>query len=138
MVSREALKKNANARAARLRAEGPIAVAARYNRRSGRIIVALSSGIDVMFSSDNAQSLRGAKPAQLASIEISPSGLGLHFPKLDADLYLPALLNGWLGSRRWMAAHMGERGGRARSAAKRAASRENGKLGGRPRKAVPG
>ena len=91
-----------------------------------------------MFSSDNAQSLRGAKPAQLASIEISPSGLGLHFPKLDADLYLPALLNGWLGSRRWMAAHMGERGGRARSAAKRAASRENGKLGGRPRKAVPG
>ena len=60
------------------------------------------------------------------------------FPKLDADLYLPALLNGWLGSRRWMAAHMGERGGRARSAAKRTASRENGKLGGRPRKAVPG
>ena len=39
MVSREALK-NANARATRLRAEGPIAVAARYDRRSGRIIVA--------------------------------------------------------------------------------------------------
>jgi hypothetical protein len=137
MVGREALKK-ANARMARLRADGPVAVAARYDRRSGRIIVALSSGIDVMFSPENAQGLQGAKSAQLAAIEISPSGLGLHFPKLDADLYLPALLDGWLGSRRWMAARMGEQGGRARSAAKRAASRANGKLGGRPRKAAPG
>jgi hypothetical protein len=137
MVTREALKK-ANARAARVRADGPIAVAARYDRRSGRVVVALSSGIDVMFSPDKAQGLQGAKPAQLGDIEISPSGLGLHFPELDADLYLPALLGGWLGSRRWMAARMGERGGRARSAAKRAASRENGKHGGRPRKAAPG
>jgi hypothetical protein len=137
MVSREALK-TANARAERVRADGPTAVSARYDRRSGRVVLALSSGIDVMFSPDKAQGLQGAKPAQLAAIEISPSGLGLHFPKLDADLYLPALLDGWLGSRRWMAARMGERGGRVRSAAKRAASRENGKLGGRPRKAVPG
>jgi hypothetical protein len=137
MVSREALK-TANAKAERVRADGPIAVAARYDRRSGRIVVALSSGIDVMFSPDKAQGLQGAKPAQLATIEISPSGLGLHFPKLDADLYLPALLDGWLRSRRWMAARMGEQGGRARSAAKRAASRANGKLGGRPRKAAPG
>jgi Protein of unknown function (DUF2442) len=137
MVTREALKK-ANARAARARAEGPIAIAARYDRRSGRVVVALSSGIDVMFGPENAQGLQGAKPAQLGRIEISPSGLGLHFPKLDADLYLPALLDGWLGSRRWMAVRLGERGGRARSTAKRAASRENGKLGGRPRKAAPG
>jgi uncharacterized protein DUF2442 len=133
MVSREALKK-ADARAARMRAHGPFAVAARYDRRSGRIVVALSSGIDVMFGPENAQGLQGAKPAQLGIIEISPSGLGLHFPKLDADLYLPALLDGWLGSRRWMAARMGGQGGRARSAAKRAASRENGKFGGRPRR----
>jgi Protein of unknown function (DUF2442) len=137
MVTREALKK-ANARAARARSDGPIAIAARYDRRSGRVVVALSSGIDVMFGPERAQGLQHATPTQLDTIEISPSGLGLHFPKLDADLYLPALLEGWLGSRRWMAARMGERGGRARSAAKRAASRENGKLGGRPRKAVPG
>jgi hypothetical protein len=39
----------------------------------------------------------------LSKIEISPSGLGLHFPAIDADLYLPALLDGFLGSRRWMA-----------------------------------
>jgi Protein of unknown function (DUF2442) len=137
MTGREALKK-ANARMARERASGPIAVAARYDRRSGRVVVGLSSGIEVMFAPDQAQGLEGAKPAQLSAVEISPSGLGLHFPKLDADLYLSALLAGWLGSRRWMAARMGERGGRARSEAKRSASRENGKLGGRPRKAVRG
>jgi hypothetical protein len=35
-------------------------------------------------------------------IEISPSGLGLNFPALDADLYVPALLQGLLGSQAWM------------------------------------
>jgi hypothetical protein len=30
--------------------------------------------------------LEAAKPADLDVIEISPSGLGLHFSKLDADL----------------------------------------------------
>jgi hypothetical protein len=137
MVARSSLNK-ANRRGARKHTRGPTAVAARYDRRSGRVVVGLSSGIDVMFSPEQAQGLEGAKPAQLGTIEISPSGLGLHFPKLDADLYLPALLDGWLGSKRWMAARMGERGGRARSEAKRSASRENGKLGGRPRRVVPG
>lgn len=40
----------------------------------------------------------------LAGAQISPSGLGVHFPRLDADLYIPALLEGFLGSRRWIAA----------------------------------
>ena len=51
----------------------------------------------------------------MSEIEISPSGLGIHFPRLDADLYLPALLEGFLGSRLWMAAEMGKRGGKATS-----------------------
>ena len=71
---------------------------------------------------------------QVTQIEISPSGLGLHFPELDADLYLPAVLEGFLGSRRWMAAQLGKAGGRVSSEAKTAAVRENGKLGGRPKK----
>jgi hypothetical protein len=78
--------------------------------------------------------LEHAKIDDLGEIEISPSGLGIHFPKLDADLYLPALLEGFLGSRRWMATEMGKRGGRVTSDAKATAARENGKLGGRPRK----
>jgi hypothetical protein len=36
--------------------------------------------------------LETARPADLAVIEISPTGLGLRFPVLDADTYVPALL----------------------------------------------
>jgi hypothetical protein len=124
----------ANARAAERRKAGPIAVAARYDRRIGRIVINLSSGLEVAFSPRDAQGLEGVRPADLDPIEISPSGLGLHFPKLDADLYLPALLEGFLGSKSWAAARLGERGGRAKSDAKAAAARSNGRLGGRPKK----
>jgi hypothetical protein len=112
----------------------PCAVTARYDRRSKRIVVRLSSGLDIAFATRDAQGLESAEPDQLDPIEISPSGLGLHFPKLDADLYLPALLEGFLGSRAWMAARLGARGGQATSSAKISAARANGRLGGRPRK----
>jgi len=74
----------------------------------------------------------------LQAIEVTPSGLGIHFPKLDADLYLPALLKGVLGSRKWMATQLGARGGKSTSLAKRRASRSNGRLGGRPKKIKAG
>ena len=81
-----------------------------------------------------AKGLPPATPAALREIEISPSGFGIHFPKLDADLYLPALLEGFFGSKKWMAAQLGQLGGRSKSLAKRAASQRNGALGGRPPK----
>lgn len=118
---------------ARLKA-GPRAVAARYDRRVARVVVQLETGLELAFPPHLAQGLDQAKPDDLAVIEISPSGLGLHFPKLNADLYLPALLEGTLGSRKWMAGIMGRSGGLTKSPAKAAASRANGKLGGRPRK----
>ena len=117
-------------------AKTPTAVAARYDRRTDRVVIDLSSRLTVSFKPQDAQGLDEAKPEQLAKIEISPSGLVLHFPKLDADLYLPSLLEGFLGSRRWMAAQLGKAGGQARSVAKVAAVRANGKLGGRPKKAA--
>ena len=117
----------------RLRSD-PRAIAARYE--DGQIVIDLSTGYRVSFSPECAQGLAGAAPSDLAEIEITPSGYGLHWPKLDADLWLPALLEGVFGSRAWMAAHLGAEGGKARSPAKAAAARENGTLGGRPRKGV--
>ncbi len=124
----------ANQRAAARLAKTPTAVRARYNRRSGCLVIDLSTGFSIAFKPHQAQGLEIAKPEQLAKIEISPSGFSIHFPDLDADLYLPGLLEGVFGSRRWMAAQLGKTGGRSTSAAKTAASRSNGKLGGRPKK----
>ena len=109
------------------------AVSARYDRRSSRIIVALNTGVQIAFPADLAEGLAGAAAADLGQIEISPAGLGLHWPRLDADLYVPSL-QGMLGSKSWMARQLGAAGGRARSKAKTVASRENGRKGGRPRK----
>jgi hypothetical protein len=125
--------KAANRRAKNLQLSVPKAVAAHYDRTSGRVVIRLSSRLDVSFSPLDAQGLEHARPYQLEPIEISPSGFGIHFPKLDADLYLPGLLEGFLGSRRWMASRLGQTGGKSRSTAKRAAAKANGKLGGRPK-----
>ena len=91
---------------------------------------------DASFAPRLAEGLAGASAEDLAAIEVSPSGLGLHWPRLDTDLYVPALLRGLLGSPRWMAAQLGAAGGRALSPAKAVAARENGRKGGRPRRQV--
>lgn len=128
--------REANARMKALQASTPSATAAYYDRKSKNIVVKLSTGIGVFFSPQDAQGLGDGTAAQLSEIEISPSGYGLHFPKLDADLYVPTLLEGVLGSRKWMAARLGAEGGKARTAPKTAAARANGALRGRPRKAA--
>ena len=124
----------ARLRGERHKATEPFAVDARYDRRQQRVIVQLNTGLMVVFAPEMVEGLQDAKPRQLQDIEITPSGFGLHFPHLDADVYLPGLLAGTFGSQRWMAAQLGQRGGSVRSTAKAAAARTNGKLGGRPRK----
>jgi hypothetical protein len=128
----------ANHRANDVRASFPRAVSARYDRNSGHIVIDLSSKLILSFSPRDAQGLETAKPSQLEEIEISPSGFGIHFPQLDADLYVPGLLEGFLGSKNWMASRLGQVGGQSRSRAKRAAAKANGRLGGRPRKVLAG
>ena len=129
---------SANQRAKKQRDRIPSAVSVRYDRGSNRIVIGLSTQMDVVLPPAVVQGLETAKPSQLEPIEITPSGFGLHFPKLDVDLYLPALLEGFFGSKRWMAARLGALGGSSRSAAKASASRKNGRLGGRPKKLAAG
>jgi hypothetical protein len=112
----------------------PRAVSARYDRRVARIVVQLNTGLEMAIAPHLVQTLRAAKPAEMAEVSVSPTGLGLYFPQLDVDLYLPALLAGVFGSPSWMAGLMGKKGGASKSEAKRAASQRNGRLGGRPRK----
>ena len=123
----------ANAQGAQQLTTTPTVVAARYDPGTDRIVMGLSNHLEVSFPAHEVEGLETATPADLEQIEINPPGFGLHFPTIDADLYVPALLQGVFGSERWMAARLGTRGGKARTAAKAAASRKNGNLGGRPR-----
>lgn len=108
------------------------AVAARFDRRLHSLVIRLSSGVQLAVPVRLIEGLSGASAEALAEISISPSGLGLHWPQLDADVYVPALLQGVFGSPGWSAREAGKVGGQARSAAKTTAARENGKKGGRP------
>ena len=127
-----------------LKAEKPMAaqraagfaVSARYDRGTARIVVGLSTGVEIAFPARIVEGLANASQRDLTEIEISPAGLGLHWPRLDADVYVPGLLQGVFGSKRSIAAELGAVGGKARSRAKAAAAQENGRKGGRPRKAT--
>jgi hypothetical protein len=121
---------------ARLR--GPRAESAHYDAGRDRVIVRLTTGVEIGFAPRDAEGLAGASREELSEIEVEALGLGIHFPRLDADLHVPALLEGVLGSKPWMAARLGAAGGRARGGAKAAAARANGKRGGRPRKTAAG
>jgi hypothetical protein len=125
--------RQATARGTELR-QGPTAVSALYDPQRGEIVIRLSTGLGLLITPSETEGLAGADPAGLSDIEITPSGLGLHWPSLDADLYLPALLEGLTGSESWMAARLGAKGGRATTSIKAAAARRNGQLGGRPKK----
>ena len=88
----------AEARSPALR-QAAYAISARYDRRTSRVVVDLTHGVQVAFPANLAEGLAGASPQELAEIEISPAGLGLHWPKLDTDLYVPALLQCLFGSK---------------------------------------
>ncbi|MGB7483091.1 MAG: DUF2442 domain-containing protein [Castellaniella sp.] len=114
------------------------AEAARYDSASQRIVIMLRHDLELAIPVRLLQGLANAPPAALARIEISPSGTGLHWPELDVDLYVPALIQGLFGTRRWMARLLGKAGGQVRSDAKTRAARANGRKGGRPRKRPDG
>jgi hypothetical protein len=110
----------------------PRAASARYDRRRGRMVIALTNGCSFTFPPRLAQGLEHASDEQIAAFEILGEGYGLHWESLDVDLSIPGLLAGLFGARSYMARHAGQ----ARSPAKAAAARANGAKGGRPRKSV--
>jgi hypothetical protein len=116
-----------------LRSE-PRAKHARYDRKTGRVLVELTNGCSFAFPARRAQRLEDAGDEELAQVTILGLGLGLHWERLDVDLSVPCLLAGLFGTKAWLDRERAARAGSARSAAKAAAARLNGARGGRPRK----
>ena len=105
---------------------------ARHDAATDRILITLATDIEVAVPRRLLQGLADATPAQLGRIEIQGLGRGLHWPALHVDHYVPAILEGIFGTRRWMR-EIGRKGGSVRSDRKARAARRNGRLGGRPR-----
>lgn len=78
------------------------AISAHYDVKRHHLVVTLNNGQKLLLNPDSVQGLRDAKTSALIAIELTPSGLGLHFPLLDADVYVPALLAGQFGTSEWI------------------------------------
>ena len=113
----------------------PKAVRAWFDHASRKVRVELSTGLELAFRAEDAQGLQSASDEQLSRIEITPMGLGLHWPECDADLLVSGILRGYLGSKTFMRDHLA-RAGRVQSDAKAKAARLNGAKGGRPKKST--
>jgi hypothetical protein len=99
------------------------------------LIVGLSNGRRLVLPIEDLQGLDTATHEQIQNYELLGRGTGISFPNLDVDLYVPALIEGVYGNRRWMA-QLGKKGGRAKTEAKRKAAQQNGARGGRPNRAL--
>jgi hypothetical protein len=95
------------------REAGPRAVSASYDREAGLLVVELESGVRISVPPRMIQGLETATPDDLSTVELSPAGLGLHVPAVDADVYIPALVAGVTGSERWMSSRFEAVGARS-------------------------
>ena len=116
------------------RAQDPSAVVdAQYDATRDVIDLGFRSGGSMTIPRRIVPGLVDAPASALGLIRVSPAGDALSWPSLDADVYVPGLVERAFGTRLFARA-TGQRGGRRRSKAKAAAARANGSKGGRPRK----
>ncbi len=113
-------------------AKQPRAAKAHYDARKARLVIELTNGVILMLPPKLLQGLKNATAAQLATVELSPLGTGLHWEALDADLSVAGLAAGIFGSKAWMS-ELARFAGSRTSSRKAISSRLNGKRGGRPR-----
>lgn len=83
-------------------AEHPHARSARYDASTGMMVLDLYNGCTFAFPPRQLQGLEHATDEQLAKVEVSGVGFGLHWEELDADFTVPGLLAGIFGTKRFM------------------------------------
>lgn len=118
------------------RKRGLRAVSARYDRKSRRVVLELSSGYQFAFPVSAIGALGEVTSAQLATVSVDPSGISLRWEALDIDLSVPGLLLSVIGEKE-QRRRLASFAGKVTSAAKAKAARANGAKGGRPKVRQP-
>jgi len=78
------------------------AVSGYFEPDSQKIVIEFKNGAEYRFPAKLAQGLENASVSELSDIEISPSGMGIHWPAIDVGFSIPHLLEGIYGTKRWM------------------------------------
>jgi hypothetical protein len=110
----------------------PVATAVDYDAETDELAISFKSGVKLLVPRKLLQGLENAVPALVANVAIGDYGARLHWRKLNVSHYVPYLLEGVFGNRRWQS-EVARKGGLVRSEAKARAARRNGSKGGRPR-----
>ena len=135
--SDEALLAQLKAASAPAERDEPLAVAARFDRATRRIVMDLDSGATFIFPVDRCEGLAGHPDDRLAEVVVMPGGDGLGWPVLDIHHHVGSLVVGACGGRTWLKQlrqALAKDAGKSTSPSKTAAARANGRQGGRPRK----
>ncbi|MGO9743465.1 MAG: DUF2442 domain-containing protein [Roseiarcus sp.] len=92
----------ADERGAELAVRAPRAQSARIDVGARRIVLELNNGCAYAFPVALVEDLRTVRDADLADVVIDGAGFNLAWPALGVDLFVPGLVAGIFGARRWM------------------------------------
>lgn len=96
-VTEEMLAKASAAGAKEL--ERPRAKEVRYEAERVRLVIELVSGATLDIPLPMTERLSNASERERGVMELTPFGLGIHWPLVDEDLYVPRLVERYTASR---------------------------------------
>ncbi|MBI6546002.1 MAG: DUF2442 domain-containing protein [Cyanobacteria bacterium NC_groundwater_1444_Ag_S-0.65um_54_12] len=125
----------------RAKREYPTAIDVTFMKASGLLVLTLATGVSISIPLSFIEELRDLEPEMLDELEIDLGGKGVVLESTDVHISVEGLVLDALGAPGWkkaIRAHLLREVAGIRSERKAAAARENGKKGGRPKKATNG
>ncbi len=111
------------------------AVKIRYSKATDMFVLSLRSGLILQVPRSMIEELHNVDPLACSHVQILGPGTGIAWDDVDIAVKTSTLIARVL-SQGYSAATMGARGGSAKTANKATSARENGRKGGRPKKAA--
>lgn len=81
----------------------PVAIEARYEPRSRRLLISLDNGCVMQIPVSLIEGLSDASSSQRSDVRVIGHGTALEWQSLDLHLSVEGLMSGLFGSRKWMA-----------------------------------